>query len=509
MNYDTFELTEVQRQENNGILSNATKLRKVLENENTSELSFDYDQESFLKLNPVEVIDKFLELYPIPEIGEGVIISYSNAQCYHYNLGIRASLFPDQMDIKPGDLIMINNNNYHTYATELFNGDTAKVVDVSNVTVSQSAPVMSIVKGEKKRKEISLEFRKITIRVSSYDKDIECYIIDSLLNSIDRDLSIEMMQALYINFVMRFNEGQDKRKQSGLTGYKVGSKEFSDELKKDPFYNALKVKYGYAITCHKAQGGEWEKVFVDYQGRVSLSKEALRWCYTATTRGVKTVYAINAPNFTPLAKLSFSKIVNVGKIANNALYLKDINCSPFHTTNLHKAKSLKYWDVKEQLESTEFEIESVETKGPYLEKYTITNKEDAKYTLQASHKGSGHFIDQFKVLNHNISELENIFNTNSASKIKVKYSPCNDTLDGLYTMLQSECDDLQITITNVVEEVEKYYVTYFLITDSICAAIQFYFDKNYHFTKAIPKSFQCENDSKLTMLIDKLSNHAS
>jgi predicted 3-demethylubiquinone-9 3-methyltransferase (glyoxalase superfamily) len=75
--------------------------------------------------------------------------------------------------------------------------------------------------------------------------------------------------------------------------------------------------------------------------------------------------------------------------------------------------------------------------------------------------------------------------------------------------MQSKCDELEITITNIVEEIEKYYVVYFLITDSICASIQFYFDKNHHFSKAIPKSFQCDNDSKLTMLIDKLSNHAS
>jgi molybdopterin-guanine dinucleotide biosynthesis protein len=513
INYDIFELTEVQRQKENGILANATKLRKVLNSKDTTELSFEYSKESFIKLNSVEVIDKFLELNPNPEIGDGTIISFSNAQCYQYNLGIRASLFPGQKDIQPGDLIMINSNNYHTYATELFNGDTAKVVGVSNVIEYQSAPVWSKIKGERKQKTIDLEFRKITIRVPSYDKDIECYIIESLLNSINRDLSIEMMQALYINFVMRFNEDQKKRKESGFNTYKVGSIEFKNELKKDPFYNALKVKYGYAITCHKAQGGEWDKVFVDYQGRVSLKKDALRWCYTATTRGVSAVYAINAPNFTPLSKLSFSGIVNVGKIPNNALCLKEVNCSPFHTENHHKAKSLKYWDVKEELEKTSFEVLNVESKGSFLEKYTIVNKENVKYILQASHKGSGHFIDKFKVLNNDRSQevidLECIFNYNSANKIKIQYSPTNEKLDGLYTLMQSKCDELEITITNIVEEIEKYYVVYFLITDSICASIQFYFDKNHHFSKAIPKSFQCDNDSKLTMLIDKLSNHAS
>jgi hypothetical protein len=151
---------------------------------------------------------------------------------------------------------------------------------------------MCDVNGEKVKKVVTLDFREITVELQNNNTQVKCLIIDSLLHSIHRDLSVIEIKALYINFVMRFREVQNKRKQEGLSFFKVGSLEFREALKTDPFYNALRVKFGYAITCHKAQGGEWDKVFVDYTGRVSLKKDPMRWCYTATTRGIKTVYAI-------------------------------------------------------------------------------------------------------------------------------------------------------------------------------------------------------------------------
>ena len=145
------------------------------------------------------------------------------------------------------------------------------------------------------KKHITLHFREVKIRVENYQEEINCLIIDSLLNSPNRDLSISEMKALYIDFVMRFQEQQKKREEEeeeevGEAGEtreekkKIGSEEFKNQLRQDPYFNALRVKYGYAITCHKAQGGEWKTIFIDYYGRTSLKNDPLRWCYTATTR---------------------------------------------------------------------------------------------------------------------------------------------------------------------------------------------------------------------------------
>lgn len=506
------ELTEVKRQDNNLILDNATEIRNTLNLNPRNELKLEYDDKTFIDLDSINVIDQYVALYPNPEIGDGVVISFSNSQSYHYNYGIREALYPKNKEIIPGDLILINNNNYHSYPTELYNGDIAKVIDKSEVVETQSAPVWTIKDGKKERVTISLGFRKVKIRVPHYDGEVECYIIETLLNSIDRDLTLDMTKALYINFVMRFNERQLKREEKGLKKHKVGSEEFKMALKSDPFYNAIRAKYGYAITCHKAQGGEWDKVFVDYSGRVGLFDDALRWCYTATTRAVKTLYAINSPHFTHFSKLKFSEVVSINRIPKDALSLKQVNTSPYHKPEDHKGKSLKYWDIKKKLENEIFEIQNVETSG-YLERYTIKDDKGKTYTIQASHKESGLFVDKFSVQNTSGSSLEKrleeLFNENSGTEFHINYTPSLQHLKVLHSIMRELCTELDITITNINEQVDKYFVIYYLRTDSIYSHIQFYFKGNGNYSTAMPKTFQSESDLKLNLLIENLSDYAS
>ncbi|MEM5540375.1 tRNA (adenosine(37)-N6)-threonylcarbamoyltransferase complex ATPase subunit type 1 TsaE [Olleya sp. AS48] len=506
------QLTQVMRQDDNLILENANTIRGLLKQSYRNTIELKYDNSSFVKLDTYDIVNKYTQLYPNPQIGDGVIISFSNAQCYQYNFAIREQLYPQNKDIVEGDIIMINNNNQYTYKTQLFNGDLAKVVYVSNQVVEQSAPVYVEKNGKVTQEIIKLKFRKIEFRVPHFDEEISCYIIDDLLNSIDRDLTLDMTRMLYINFVMRFNNEQEKRKQLGLEKFKVGSNEFKDELVKDPFYNALKVKYGYAITCHKSQGGEWDKVFIDYTGRTGLSNDVLKWSYTATTRGINTVYAINPPHLSTFSKLKVLSIINVGQIPNQALYLNNVNCSPYHKSDQHKAKSLKFWEVKDRLESTNFNIVNVETSG-FLEKYTVANCSNKEYILEASHRGSGHFINQFEVRNKiGIEEeqiLETIFNQNYSSDLSIDYTPSAKFLESLYFVMRTYCQALNISITNIDEQVGKYFVQYFLVTDSLSASIQFYFKNNESFSKVMPRTYRCDDDIKLKLLIEKLEQYAS
>jgi tRNA uridine 5-carbamoylmethylation protein Kti12 len=507
---DECEMKTVLRQKDNLILENATKIRELLTVNIRNELKFTFDNHCFVKIAPEEIIEKFTSSFTMPEIGDGVILSYSNAQCYHYNHAIRKIYFPQNKTITAGDLLLINNNNYHTYGVELFNGDFAKVISVSPDLKVQSAPVYCDENGKKVKKIIEISFRKIDIRIPNHHEDIQCYIIESLLNSINKDLTINEMKALYINFVIRFREKQELNKVAGLNYFKVGSEEFKGALKIDPFFNALKVKFGYAITCHKAQGGEWDTVFVDYHGRVSLKDDPLRWCYTATTRGISTLYALNPPNFGKLDKFKFNEIGHICTIPNEALFFENVEVSPFHKPDQHKCKSSKYWEILEKLENTPYKIEKVETFGTYLERYSISNN-DTTLQVQASHKNSGHFIDQFKILSatDNIlkEEIEHIFNASFSSSTQLTYIPENSLLEDLHSMMQGECAELDIQITNVVKG-KAYYVTYYLITDSACALIQFYYNGNGQLTTAMPKTFNCQDDVKLKTLINKISLYA-
>lgn len=501
------EMTEVLRQDDNLILANAKKLRELLAVEKRSQLQFTYDSYSFIKTDIEDIVEKYTSDFPVPEIGNGIVISFSNAQCYQYNTALRKKIFPNQTEVVAGDLLLINNNNYHTYGVELFNGDIAKVVSVESDIVTQSAPVYCDVNGKKTRRIINLNFRKIIIRIPSHPDEISCYIIDSLLHSVNRDLSICEMKALYINFVMRFNSMQ----QAAGSGYKVGSEEFKMALKQDPFFNALKVKFGYAITCHKAQGGEWDKVFVDYNGRVSLKTDPLKWCYTATTRGINTVYAINTPHFGKLDKFKISPIGTIGTLPKDALALERVAVSPFHTETHHKCKSLKYWEILEKLEKTNYQILNIESLGVHQERYTLVH-DGLQIKLDGYHKDSGHFISPFKVIgtteNAIKSELEVVFNSDFNQYFQINYKPELDFLADLYSMMQSCCEDLQITITNIVSG-KKNYVNYFLKTDSTFSYIQFYYNDQNQLTTAMPKTFNCTRDQKLEGLIQKLLTYAS
>ncbi len=505
------EMVEVLRQGNNLILENAKTLRNLLTIESRAELKFQFDNESFIKMDGVYLIEKFVDYFPIPEIGNGVIISFSNAQCFHYNFAIREKLFPKQKEVNCGDLLLIINNNYHTYGADILNGEIVKVVFVDSEITTQFTPVYCDVNGDRVKRIIKIDFRKVVIRIPGCQDEISCYIIDSLLNSIDRDLSISEMKALYVNFIIRFNEAQKKQKEAGSTSFKVGSEEFKQALKNDPFFNALRVKYGYAITCHKAQGGEWSSVFVDYCGRVSLKDDPLRWCYTATTRGINKVFAINTPQFGKMDKFKFNEIGNIGSLPNEALALESVQISPFHNAHQHRCKSLKYWEISEKLESTDYKIIKVESLGDYQERYFI-HRDGLEFRLDGYHKLSGHFIYPFNVID-NVeviikTEIESIFNSEYNYFLQIKYVPEYEFLGDLYSMMQAECNDLNISVTNVVKG-KNSYVNYYLKTDSPCSYIQFYYNAKGQLTTAIPKSFNCNNDKKLYQLMQKLLSHAS
>lgn len=500
-----FEMKEVARQAADSlILKNATSIRQLLEKTQRNEFSIEIDDKECVRLLSHQVHERYVQDFPIPEVGNGVIISYSNAQCLTYNQMIRSKLFPESPQITEGDIVMINNNNYHTYGVELYNGDMAKVISVSPKIKLQSAPVM-VGKGEQqKRKIIQLAFRDIIIRLPHHDRDIPCKIIESLLNNHERDLTIYEMKALYINFVMRFEDEQNLRLARGLIKYRLGSNEFKEQLKSDPFFNALRVKFGYAITCHKAQGGEWEKAYVDFYARTGLKDDHLRWCYTAITRASKTLFTINPPNITSLTRLKFSQVGKIGKIPANARQYNQVPVTPFHDIHSHPAKRLKYLEIIEKTANTPFHLEKLAS-NDYQEMYYFTH-EDGQVRIDAWHDEAGIF-KTIKAVNPSpvSNELLEIIKHPFEHQYRVEYSPSSDFLESLWGKMQTLCDDLGVQITNVDEQPDHFYVNYFFKTSGIGSYIQFFFNKNGQFSTAMPKSDLGAEDELLNLLIQKLS----
>ena len=169
------------------------------------------------------------------------------------------------------------------------NGDLVRLVKVAPEVISRTHTLRKKVKDKVIESPVTLLFREVELELegdSGHRFSFSTTIIENLLDSGERDLSSDEQKALYIDFKVR---------NQGLKPHTVL---FKDALRVDQYFNALRVKYGYAITCHKAQGGEWPNVFVDFATHGSVFNTAyFRWAYTAITRAKEMLFTINAPHF--------------------------------------------------------------------------------------------------------------------------------------------------------------------------------------------------------------------
>jgi tRNA A37 threonylcarbamoyladenosine biosynthesis protein TsaE len=503
-------LTDVVRQDNNSILSNALALRDAINNQPVREFKFQYDSGTFLNVNSEQIPDLYVKEFTTPQLKNGVVIAYSNLACLHYNTAIRKNYFGENISVTVGDILLITHNHYNNNP-ELLNGDMIQVTEASDTIIERkNIPVFVTENGKRIKKHVTLTFREIKYRLHEHDIENRALILDNMLYSKDPDINLLEMKALFVEFVMRFKEQQMRNKENRLPYYDIKSEQFAEQLKTDRFYNALRVKFGYAITCHKAQGGEWSKVMVDYHGRNGVRKDPLRWAYTATTRSIETCYAANAPYLSAFGKLQLSEIGSIGNTPDNAVDFTNVPLSPFHTVSQHLCKSAKYWEVLEKLENSAYQITQVNTLSEYQERYQISCDDEVD-TFDVHHNAGGIF-NPFKPLNTNRYAwqpyLLTALNNPYPFSYNIAYKPENNTLIDLYMLMQTLCSESDIQITNVEERMLQYYVIYFLHTDEKCAYIQFYFNKVGQLTRAMPKSTSGSADIKLNHLLAKLKEYA-
>jgi len=497
------ELQTIHRQlENSGILQNASAIRALLKQPRVQRKTFKIqDNGNDVKTISVEdVSNDYTNRFPLPEVGNGVIIAFSNAQTKEYNHSVRSKIFSANKDIVAGDVVLINHNNYHTYGVEIFNGDMAKVIAVEDSVETRTTPVFI----EGKKINVTITFRNIVLKFPNYEENVDCKIIDSLLNSPARDLSVAEMKALYIDFCIRFNNEQKSRKERGLPTYKEGSPEFKAMLMQDPYFNALRIKYGYSITCHKSQGGEWDTVYVDYSGRIGLNDDALRWCYTATTRAKNELIVTNFPDIDIFDKLQFSSITQVGRADSRYYQVCDLYPTPYHSLTCNLGKRLKYYEITEKIHDTAYSLINVMSRD-FLEKYTFAF-DGNELIVDMYNDGAGIFKD-LEYMNNNepINDLKRLINKPSIQDIPIVYHPSNELFQCLFQKVSSICCEQNIQITNVLEEPNKYFVLYCFRTSGKFSMIQFYYNQRNGLTTAMPKSDLGGADEKLVALINELS----
>ncbi|MDR3219577.1 MAG: AAA family ATPase [Dysgonamonadaceae bacterium] len=286
----SFELTEVVRQQkDSGILQNATKIRDAIKENVFNQINVKTDYADTKHVEHAGLLATYLQACHNQIDEDTIIIAHSNSSVKEYNDFVRNHFFPNQATVTTNDRLILVHNNYN-YEIELLNGDFGKVVEVNAKNETRTITLKKkLNNGKVKELNVLITFREVTVEFTDVEDRIfriPCKIIENLLYSKERDLSSDELKALYIDFKIR---------NSNL---KPGTKAFKDALRSDKYFNALRVKFGYAITCHKAQGGEWKQTFVNCKASMGyFNASYYRWLYTALTRAKEILYTLDEPHF--------------------------------------------------------------------------------------------------------------------------------------------------------------------------------------------------------------------
>ncbi|MBO7262607.1 MAG: AAA family ATPase [Alistipes sp.] len=267
-------MDEVVRQSHDsGILFNATMLRCMLENNIYKIPRFDLSYKDFRQVQGGELLEELQDCYDRFGRDETIVITRSNKRANRYNEGIRRHNLSAEEEIESGDMLMIVKNNY-------FYAEQDKDSPMSFVANGDVARLKRI-----RRFEEFYGFRFIdaTLQFPDYDDyEMQAKILMDTLTSESPSLTREQSNQLFIEVEKDYADITAKSKR-----YKA--------IRENPHFNAMQVKFAYAVTCHKAQGGQWSAVFVDrcLFGDEEMSRDMLRWLYTAITRATERVYLVN------------------------------------------------------------------------------------------------------------------------------------------------------------------------------------------------------------------------
>lgn len=484
------ELTEVLRQKDDSvILKNAMMIRDLLKKDKRNQLVFEEQKDDVETVPSEQFLDKYLNYRKESGKHDSVIICYSNKSANRYNRDIRKSLYGGDVPLQENDILLITQNNYRL---DRMNGEFVPVLSIGE-RIQQSAPVYAQIGGKKERIVITLNFIKVTVP-NGDGNPIPCMLLEDLLTSDTATISIDENRALYINFCMR------------NPNLKQGTESFAEALLNDEYYNAIRAKYGYAVTGHKCQGGEWGKVFVDYTDRTGLDDDSLRWAYTATTRAQKTLYVTNLPHITPFSKFRIEPIQKCKNIAPECRILNEVPPTPFHNKNVDNGIRAKYHCIAKNMEYTPYRIISVQSR-PYLEIYNIQTPDGVdRYDLFYK---AGDIFQPAKAASPNLHTplIEIMLNDEQGMSYKYNYIPSDESHCKLLDLIRSACDTISVQITNVVEHAEDFSTTYYMRTSGTFSYIKVYVNSNGFITYAKPMSLKGKDDGELSEIIEIINSH--
>lgn len=266
-----YQLTSVARQAlESGILANATYLRDQLRKAQVSTQPQwnTADNADFEIIDGQQMLELVEKAYKQVGEAETIIVTRSNRRMNLYNQGIRSRVLWKEDLLTTGDRVMVTKNNY--FFAQQYEG----------LDFIANGDMLTIERLRHERELYGLRFADATLRSEDYQHDIDAIVCLDTLLSESPDAAYKMQQTLFSRIAEDYPEIRNR-------------KELVKTIMANPYYNALHIKHAYAVTCHKAQGGQWKRVFVDIaMPPETIDEQYYRWLYTAITRATEQVYLV-------------------------------------------------------------------------------------------------------------------------------------------------------------------------------------------------------------------------
>ena len=284
LDVSSVEMTQVMRQlDGSGILQNATMLRHII-SAGESGIMPRIKIKGFpdvCRVQGEELIEAIEGSYSSAGTDETIVLCRSNKRANIYNEGIRRRILYREEELSRGDILMVVKNNY--YWREVLGREDKTILDKMDFIAN--GDVTEVVRVGSSEEMYGFRFADLTLSFGDYgDCELDVKIMLGTLTSESPSLTRAESEALFAAVWEDYPEIKSRRKRM-------------EAVRNNPYYNALQVKYGYAVTCHKAQGGQWARVFLD-QGYVTpdmVAPDYYRWLYTAFTRATEKLYLVNWP----------------------------------------------------------------------------------------------------------------------------------------------------------------------------------------------------------------------
>jgi exodeoxyribonuclease-5 len=274
------ELKQVVRQSlHSGILKNATAIRNQIADEKGGYPFIDLEGiKDVRRIGGADLIEEIDNCYHEFGMDNTMVICRSNKRANRFNEGIRRTILWREDELSIGDYLMVVKNNYFWLAQE-----EIEPSEQAHTDFIANGDIVEVVRIRKYKELYGFRFADVTVRFLDFDDlEIDAWLMVDTLTSETASLSYEQNQQLFMSVMADYENLRTKRDKIKA-------------VKENPYFNALQVKFSYAITCHKAQGGQWKAVFLDQGWLVDdmLNTEYLRWLYTAFTRPLERLYLVN------------------------------------------------------------------------------------------------------------------------------------------------------------------------------------------------------------------------